>query len=86
MAGHGLLELTTRSVLRTTDDLKDFGEVRVVEILGGDPTWRRGTVTANSLQRGEPLARVFNGQMIIDRPVAGGDGRKTYFTISRPVL
>jgi hypothetical protein len=83
---HGLLELTTHSVLRTTDDLKDFGQVRVSEILGGDPGWRRETVTANGLRRGEPLERVFNGQMIIDWPVAEGDGRKTWFTISRPVI
>ena len=86
VAGHGLLELTTHSVLRATDDLEDFGQVRVVEILGGDPVWRRETVSATSLRRGEPLERVFNGQMIIDWPVAEGDGRRTYFTISRPVL
>jgi len=86
VAGHGLLELTTHSVLRTTDDLKDFGQVRVSEILGGDPVWRRETVTANSLRRGQPLESVFNGQMIIDWPVAEGDGHRTYFTISRPVL
>jgi hypothetical protein len=86
VAGAGLLELTTRSVLRTTDELKDFGQVRVSEILGGDPAWHRETVTANGLRRGESLVRVFNGQMIIDWPVAAGDGRKTYFTISRPVL
>ena len=86
VARHGLLELTTHSVLRTTDDLKDFGQVRVSEILGGDPAWRRETVTANSLRRGQPLESVFNGQMIIDWPVAEGDGRRTYFTISRPVL
>jgi len=86
VAGQGLLELTTHSVLRATDDLEDFGQVRVVEILGGDPVWRRETVSATSLRRGEPLERVFNGQMIIDWPVAEGDGRRTYFTISRPVL
>jgi hypothetical protein len=86
VAGHGLLELTTHSVLRTTGDLKDFGEVRVVEILGGDRSWRQETVTANSLRRGEPLERVLNGQMIIDWPVSEGDGRRSYFTISRPVL
>ena len=42
VADHGLLELTTHSVQRTSDDLKDFGLVRVVEILGGDPAWDRG--------------------------------------------
>ena len=56
VADHGLLELTTHSVQRTSDPLKDFGIVRVVEILGGDPAWDQKTVTADSLRRG-PAAR-----------------------------
>jgi hypothetical protein len=83
---HGLLELTTHAVQRTSDPLKDFGLVRVVEILGGNPAWDQRTVTADSLRRGAPLSRVLNTQMIIDWPVTEGDGGKTYFTISRPVL
>jgi hypothetical protein len=86
VADHGLLELTTHSVQRTSDPLKDFGIVRVVEILGGDPAWDQNTVTSDSLRRGQPLDRVLNSQMIIDWPVTEGDGGKTYFTISRPVL
>ena len=86
VADHGLLELTTHSVQRTSDPLKDFGLVRVVEILGGDPAWDQKTVTADSLRRGQPIDRVLNSQMIIDWPVTEGDGGKTYFTISRPVL
>ena len=85
-ADHGLLELTTHSVQRTSDPLKDFGLVRVVEILGGDPAWDQKTVTADGLRRGQPIDRVLNSQMIIDWPVTEGDGGKTYFTISRPVL
>ena len=42
VADHGVLELTTHSVQRSSDDLKDFGIVRVVEILGGDPAWDQG--------------------------------------------
>ena len=86
VADHGLLELTTHSVQRTSDDVKDFGMVRVVETLGGDPVWDQKTVTTDSLRRGEPLNRVLNTQMIIDWPVTETDGGKTYFTISRPVL
>ena len=86
VAGHGLLELTTHSVQRTSDELKDFGIVRVVEILGGDPAWDQRTVTLDSLCRGQALGRVLNTQMIIDYPVAEGDGAKTYLTISKPVL
>ena len=83
---HGLLELTTHSVQRTSEAIKDFGMVRVVEILGGDRGWDQRTVTLDSLRHGEPLDRVVNTQMIIDWPVTEGDGGKTYFTISRPVL
>jgi hypothetical protein len=86
IAGHGLLELTTRSVERDAADIKDFGLVRVVEILGGDPAWNAGTVTADSLCRSEALQRVLNTQMIIDWPITEGDGGKSYLTISKPVL
>jgi hypothetical protein len=86
VADHGLLELTTHSVQRSSDPLKDFGLVRVVEVLGGDPRWDQKTVTSDNLRRGQSLNQVFNSQMIIDWPVTEGDGGKTYFTISRPVL
>jgi hypothetical protein len=86
VAGHGLLELTTWSVQRPANELKDFGLIRVVEILGGDPAWDRETVTTASFCRGQPLDRVLNGQMIIDWPVTEGDGGKTYLTIGNPVL
>jgi hypothetical protein len=86
VAGHGLLELTTHSVQRSADELKDFGIVRVVEILGGDPAWDQKTVTTESFCRGEPLNRVLNTQMIIDYEVTEGDGGKTWLTIGKPVL
>jgi hypothetical protein len=86
VAGHGLLELTTHSVQRSADDLKDFGLIRVVEIQGGDPAWDQRTVTTASFSRGERLDRVLNTQMVIDYPVTEGDGGRTYLTISRPVL
>jgi hypothetical protein len=86
VAGSGLLELTTRAVERTSDDIPDFGLIRIVEILGGDPRWDKKTVTFNSLCGGRPLDLVLNPQMIIDWPVAEGDGAKTYLTIPKPVL
>jgi hypothetical protein len=85
-AGHGLLELTTRTLERKAEDLKDFGLIRVVEITGGYPAWEQKTVTTASFSRGRELSRVMNPQTIIDCPVSSGDGSKTYFTISRPVL
>jgi len=86
MADHGLLALTTHSVQRDAREMKDFGLVRVVEILGGDPAWRRRTVTTDSLLRGEARDEVFNPQMIIDWLVTEITGAKTFFTISKPVL
>ncbi|MFL6549730.1 MAG: hypothetical protein ACJ8OJ_13620 [Povalibacter sp.] len=86
IAGSGLLELTTQSVQRTSDEIKDFGQVRDTEIIGGDPSWDETSVTAASITRGQPMTRVVNGQMIIDWPITEGDGAKTYFTLSKPVL
>jgi hypothetical protein len=86
IASSGLLELTTQSVQRTAEDIKDFGQVRVVEIVGGDAAWDESSVTASSIGHGQPITRVLNGQMIMDWPVSEGDGAKTYFTVPRPVL
>jgi len=86
VAGHGLLELTTRSVQQKAERLKDFGIVRVVEILGGDPTWDQKTVTTDSFCHYELLNRVLNTQMIIDWPITEGDGGRTYLTLGHPVL
>jgi hypothetical protein len=83
---HGLLELTTYAVQRKAEYVKDFGLIRVVEILGGDPKWDQSTVTTDSFCNYEPLNRVLNTQMIIDWPVTPGDGAKTYLIISKTVL
>jgi hypothetical protein len=85
-AGSGLLELTSYGVERLSEEIKDFGEVRVVEILAGDPTWDQTTVTQDSLRRGELLETVINPQTIIDLPIAPNRGAKTLVTLSRPVL
>lgn len=49
VADHGLLELTTWSVERQDTDLEEFGKLRIVEILGGDPNWDEQTVTFQTL-------------------------------------
>jgi hypothetical protein len=86
VAAHGLLELTTWALQLKAHALKDFGLVRVVEILGGDPNWDQRTVTTDSFCHYERLDRVLNTQMIIDWPITAGDGGKTYLTIGKPVL
>jgi hypothetical protein len=85
-AGAGLLELTTHALERKAASPKDFGLIRVVEIMGGDPAWEQKNVAAASFCRGGALSRVLNPQMIIDLPVRESPGGKNYFTISRPVL
>jgi hypothetical protein len=86
VAGSGLLELTTYVLQRSSDYLKDFGMVRVVEILGGDRDWNEKEVTFNKLCQKQPLNQVLNSQMIIDIEVAPERGSKNLITISNPVL
>lgn len=82
----GLLELTTHSVQRRAEHTKDFGMIRVVEILGGDPRWQRSNVTYESLLQGQSPEDVFNSQMIIDVDVADRRGERTLVTLSPAVL
>ena len=92
--GAGVLELTTQSVsgggnyiaAYGEDFGMEFGRVRVIEILGGDPEWNQKSVTFNSLTQGKSYADVFNAQMIYDTEVSSKPGSKTYITISKPVL
>jgi hypothetical protein len=82
----GLLELTAYSLQRSPEYSKDFGMVRVSEIIGGDSLWNQDNVTYNTLCRGQPLNRVINSQMIIDIDVSERRGGATLATISEPVL
>jgi len=86
ISGGGLLELTPYLVERLAGDIKDFGQVRIVEILGGDSNWNQETVTYNSFCQGQSENNVLNSQMIIDCDVAEEHGDKTLITISQPVL
>ncbi|MFA5239388.1 MAG: hypothetical protein WC476_06740 [Phycisphaerae bacterium] len=86
VAGSGLLELTTWSAQRLSEEIKDFGQVRIVEILGGDPNWNQQSVTFDSLCNGQPTDKVFNSQMIIDNEINQTPAGKTFITISNPVL
>jgi hypothetical protein len=86
VAGAGLLELTTHSLQTMATEPEEFGQIRVTEILGGDPNWDQRTVTLDRLSLGQPLDAVLNPQMIIDERVAERRGDRTLITISRPVL
>lgn len=82
----GLLELSPHSVQRSPAFRKDFGMVRITEILGGDPEWEDEAVTYNSLKGAEPIDHVINTQMIIDDSVTWNAEKRVLFTISQPVL
>ena len=90
----GLLELTTQSVkiggnyieAYGRDFGEEFGKVRVIEILGGDPVWDQEKVTYNNLTRGKIYPDVFNTQMVYDTELSEERGGKNFITISKPVL
>jgi hypothetical protein len=92
--GAGVLELTTHSLAFGGDyvalfgkDLgEEFGKIRVIEILGGDPEWDQRSVTLNSLMSGREYEDVFNLQMTIDLELAAEPGGKAWFTLPRPVM
>ncbi|MDH7604938.1 MAG: hypothetical protein QHH13_08575 [Melioribacter sp.] len=84
--GSALLELTTFSLQNSTDYKKDFGMIRVTEILDGDSNWNQNNVTLESFCKGKPLNKVLNSQMIIDVEVNKISGGKNYITVSQPVL
>lgn len=86
VSGPGQLELTTRALELPVADRPDFGLLRVVEVLRGDPSWDEGTATWAGLTRGVDRDEALNPQPIIDWPVAAGDGAKTRLTIPAPVL
>lgn len=90
----GLLELTTQSFSFGGNYIETFGEefgmefgkVRVIEILGGNPVWDQTNVTYNNFMLGSNYASVFNEQMIYDTEISTEPGSKNFITISKPVL
>lgn len=84
--GSGLLELTTYSLQRSPEYAKDFGIIRIVEIIGGDAAWDQKDVTGNKFFRGLPLTKTLNSQMVIDVDISAERGGKTFATIPKVVL
>lgn len=84
--GWGLLTLTTEGVYRAETGLEEFGLLRVVEILAGDPRWRRDVVTWNGFTGGRAREEVLNPQPMIDLPPATEAGGRTLVPVSPAVL
>ncbi|MFO7444982.1 MAG: hypothetical protein R6W90_01390 [Ignavibacteriaceae bacterium] len=90
----GILELTTYSVTKGGDYIKaygeefgiEFGKVRVIEILGGDPEWEQTEVTYNNFMQGKKYPEIFNEQMTVDKEPSDEPGGKNYITLSKPVM
>ena len=82
----GLLELTTHTLQRSPDYQKDFGMVRVSEIIRGDPKWEQKSVTYDQFRQARPIQYVINTQMVIDWEVSPEDGTTTLFTLPKVVL
>jgi hypothetical protein len=85
-ASSGLLDLSTFAVQRDPEYAKDFGMVRICEILGGEPFWTQEEVTFASFCRGEAWDAIINTQMIIDVTLYERRKSRNLITISRPVL
>jgi hypothetical protein len=92
--GSGLLELTTQSVTKGGNYIEaygrdfgeEFGKIRVIEIIGGDPAWDQNKVTFNNFIQGKDYSDVFNTQMVYDAELSEEQGGKNLMTVSRPVL
>ena len=82
----GLLELPVHSVQRSGDYPKDFGMVRISEIIGGKVDWNQTKATWASFSNGQPMDMIINEQMTIDYPILVNENGLAYFTISYPVL
>ena len=84
--GWGTLALTMDRVYRAETGLKDFGLLRVTEVLAGDPEWDASSVTWNSFLAGNTASETLNGQMMIDIEPNPEPGGITLIPVSPPVL
>jgi hypothetical protein len=86
VAGEGQLEFFTHRLARLRENPKDFGEVRISEIIAGNKMWQEASVTYHSFLRGQPYHEVINEQTTVDTPLASEKGSKVVVTLSQPVL
>jgi hypothetical protein len=84
--GSGQLEFYTHSLYQLSEKQKDFGEVRICEIIGGSAAWDETQITYESFLQGNAQLGVVNEQTIVDTSITPGKGNKTRVTISQPVL
>jgi len=94
VAQPGLMELTILSVAQGgnysavygEDFGMEFGKIRIIEILSGNPEWNQENVTYHNFMQSKPYAAVFNTQMIYDADLSQTPDGKSFITISKPVM
>jgi hypothetical protein len=84
--GNSVLALHLHEMERSPDFKKDFGMVRLVEIMGGDENWNQKEVTYESFLQGQSPDEVFNQQTIIDVDLRNHENKTIYFTLSEAVM
>ncbi|MFW5657544.1 MAG: hypothetical protein ACOCXS_01785 [Bacteroidota bacterium] len=84
--GLGLLEMHVYHLERSPDYIKDFGMVRLVEIIGGPCEWDQEHVTYYTFTANRDKEIIFNGQMIIDVDLTETNNKTVYFAIPEPVI
>ena len=82
--GLGVLEMHLHHMEYSRDFTKDFGMIRLVEIVGGPQIWKDERITWKNFTTGEKA--VLNGQMIIDVNPAESGNKTVCFTLSEAVL
>jgi len=84
--GEGQLEIYTYRLGRLKENPKDFGEVRICEIIAGDKDWEQEDITYQSLLHTQNYYEVINEQTTVDTPLAIEKGGKVVVTLSQAVL
>jgi len=82
----GQLELSTSTLLRSTQNRKDFGEVRISEIRDIADPWDKSTVTYATFVGDNEFTDIVVSQCIIDTKVNPEKKGKTVVTVSQPVM
>lgn len=87
VSDYGMLELTLHSfALATSTEVPEFDQLRLVEVLDGDPAWNHKQVTFNRFTMEESLKSVLNPQMIIDIDLPQMIDKPVRIHIPRPVV
>lgn len=85
--GWSVLELTPQSAWTNENYVhEELGQIRVSEVIDGDPNWQEQSVSWSSFSEGKPANKVINPQMILDVEVSPEANKKIYITIPEPVM